>query len=207
MDKRSQILIAAEELFADKGLDGTSVRDIAHKAGVNLAMISYYFGSKEKLFEALIEYRSGYTVGVLEDLASDENLDPMGKMFKLIDFYVDRIFTHYRYHNIIMRQFSTMHSQELKESVMRMKEKNLEQIRKIMEDGEQKGVFRKIDLEMTMGTLMGTISQVTLSKDFYCRILGMWPSEQGGEFSQELADRLKNHLKDLISAHLSIPKL
>jgi AcrR family transcriptional regulator len=205
MDKRSQILIAAEELFAEKGVEGTSVRDIAHLAGVNLAMISYYFGSKEKLFEALIEYRSGYTTDVLEDLASDESLTPMGKMFKLIDFYVDRIFSNHRYHNIITRQFSTMHSSELKESVMRMKERNLEQIRKIMEDGEKKAVFRKVDLEMTMGTLLGTISQMTLSKDFYCRILGMWPSDPN-VYSKELSDRLKNHLKDLISAHLSIPK-
>jgi AcrR family transcriptional regulator len=206
MDKRSQILIAAEELFADKGFEGTSVRDIAHLAGVNLAMISYYFGSKEKLFEALIEYRSGYTTDVLEELASDENLTPMGKMFKLIDFYVERILSNHRYHNIITRQFSTMHSPELKESMMRMKERNLEQIRKIMEDGEQKGVFRKVDLEMTMGTLFGTISQMTLSKDFYCRILGLFPSDPN-VYSKELSDRLKNHLKDLISAHLSIPKL
>ncbi|MES1161400.1 MAG: TetR family transcriptional regulator, partial [Bacteroidota bacterium] len=48
-DKREHILIVAEELFGENGFDGTSVRDIAHKAGVNLAMISYYFGSKEKL--------------------------------------------------------------------------------------------------------------------------------------------------------------
>jgi AcrR family transcriptional regulator len=205
MDKRSQILIAAEELFAEKGFDGTSVRDIAHLAGVNLAMISYYFGSKEKLFEALVEYRSSYTVVVLEELASDESLDPMGKMFKLIDFYVERILTNHRYHNIITRQFSTLQSPELKEFLMRMKERNLEQIRKIMEDGEQKGVFRKVDMEMTMSTLFGTISQMTLSKDFYCRILGMWPSDPN-VYSEELSDRVKNHLKDLMSAHLSIPK-
>jgi AcrR family transcriptional regulator len=205
MDKRSQILIAAEELFAEKGFDGTSVRDIAHLAGVNLAMISYYFGSKEKLFEALIEYRSGYTTVLLEEVASDENLTPMGKMFKLIDFYVERILTNHRYHNIVTRQFATLHSPELKEAMMRMKERNLEQIRKIMDDGEQKGVFRKVDMEMTMGTLFGTISQMTLSKDFYCRILGMWPSDPN-VYSEELSDRLKNHLKDLMSAHLSIPK-
>ncbi|WP_431212540.1 TetR family transcriptional regulator [Puia sp. P3] len=55
-DKREHILTSAEKLFAEKGFDGTSVRDIAQLAGVNLAMISYYFGSKEKLLEALIEF-------------------------------------------------------------------------------------------------------------------------------------------------------
>ena len=47
-----------------------------------------------------------------------------------------------------------------------------------MDDGEKTGVFRKVDLELTLGTIIGTISQMTLSKGtWYCRILGMWPSE------------------------------
>ena len=52
-DKQIAIINTAEKLFALNGFDGTSVRDIAHEAGVNLAMISYYFGSKEKLMEAV----------------------------------------------------------------------------------------------------------------------------------------------------------
>ncbi len=67
-DKKEHILTVAEQLFGDKGFDGTSVRDIAHGADVNLAMISYYFGSKEKLLEALIEYRVGSSYGFLEEL-------------------------------------------------------------------------------------------------------------------------------------------
>jgi AcrR family transcriptional regulator len=56
-EKQIQIMEAAEELFAEKGFAGTSVRDIAEEAGVNLAMISYYFGSKERLMESLFKYR------------------------------------------------------------------------------------------------------------------------------------------------------
>ena len=205
MDKRSQILSAAEELFADKGFDGTSVRDIAHKAGVNLAMISYYFGSKEKLFEALVEYRSGYTVGVIEEVARDEQTEPMEKMFKLIDFYVERILGSHRFHNIISRHFSTLPTSDLKETLINMKQKNIDQIRKIVDDGVQRGVFRKVDLEMTMSSIIGTITQMTLSKDFYCRVLGIVVKDPN-EFTPELTDRLKNHLKDMISRHLSISK-
>jgi AcrR family transcriptional regulator len=58
-DKKIQIIETAERLFAERGFDGTSVRDIAHEAGVNIAMISYYFGSKENLMEALLEWRVG----------------------------------------------------------------------------------------------------------------------------------------------------
>jgi len=51
-DKRTLILDAAEALFAERGFADVSVRDIAASANVNVAAISYYFGSKEKLFEA-----------------------------------------------------------------------------------------------------------------------------------------------------------
>ncbi|MBU0507422.1 TetR family transcriptional regulator [bacterium] len=47
---RGRILTAASRLFAERGLTGTSTRAIADEAGVNLAMIHYYFRSKERLY-------------------------------------------------------------------------------------------------------------------------------------------------------------
>ena len=57
ISKEENILFAAEKLFAEKGFEGTSTREIAKDANVNISMISYYFGSKEKLYEKLVEYR------------------------------------------------------------------------------------------------------------------------------------------------------
>ncbi len=56
--KQVQLLDTAESLFSRKGFEGTSVRDIAEAAGINTAMISYYFGSKEKLMEQIFERKS-----------------------------------------------------------------------------------------------------------------------------------------------------
>ncbi|BBI34133.1 TetR/AcrR family transcriptional regulator [Cohnella abietis] len=55
MDARLRILVTAKKLFAKQGYDGTSVREISKEAGTNLAMISYYFGGKDQIFEALFE--------------------------------------------------------------------------------------------------------------------------------------------------------
>ena len=55
-EKQLHILLVAEELFALHGFDGTSVRDIAEKAGVNLAMISYYFQSKENSWKLYLPW-------------------------------------------------------------------------------------------------------------------------------------------------------
>ena len=45
-------LEAAEELIAEKGFEETTVRNICQKANINVAMISYYFGSKEKMMKS-----------------------------------------------------------------------------------------------------------------------------------------------------------
>ncbi len=50
-----KILNEAEKLFATRGYDASSIRDITTNAGVNLAAIHYHFGSKEKLLEKLIK--------------------------------------------------------------------------------------------------------------------------------------------------------
>ena len=51
---RSRLLDAAESLFAERGCHGTSVRDLAARAGVNLAAVCYHFGSKEDLLAAAL---------------------------------------------------------------------------------------------------------------------------------------------------------
>jgi AcrR family transcriptional regulator len=55
LDPRQQILDAAIYLFARKGFSGTGVREIARKANANIAMISYYFGSKRGILEAALD--------------------------------------------------------------------------------------------------------------------------------------------------------
>ncbi|QNI32412.1 CerR family C-terminal domain-containing protein [Alloacidobacterium dinghuense] len=49
-DARARLIEAAIELFAKKGYEGTSVRDLATAAGVNVAAVSYHFGSKDELY-------------------------------------------------------------------------------------------------------------------------------------------------------------
>ena len=52
---KSRILHSARTLFADLGLDGASVRDVAGHAKVSLAMVHHYFGSKDDLYDACID--------------------------------------------------------------------------------------------------------------------------------------------------------
>jgi AcrR family transcriptional regulator len=202
-DKREHILIVAEELFAEKGFDGTSVRDIAQQAGVNLAMISYYFGSKEKLLEALVELRASYAYGILEELNKDQSLSPWDKIDRLVDFYVDRVLNNLRFHNIMYQESSTR-SEDIKNKTIAIKLRNLEQIKKIITDGQQKKLFRQVDIPMTVGTIMGTISSYTHSKIYGCAVLALQLDTNDEQYRLRLAPRLKAHLKQLLRAHLDI---
>lgn len=203
-DKREHILIVAEGLFGEKGFEGTSVRDIAQSAGVNLAMISYYFGSKEKLLEALIVFRAEYAYGILEELNKDETLSPWGKIDRLVEFYVDRILNNLRFHNIMYQESTAYRSEEIKNKVIAIKMRNIEQITKIITDGQQKKLFRQVDIPMTVGTIMGTISSYTQSRTYSCGILALREDVDDDLYREKLAPRLKAHLKQVLRAHLDI---
>src|SRR3954469_5785715 len=56
-ETRTRILDVAEELFMLHGFEGTSMRVLTAKAGVNLAAVNYHFGSKDALIEALFRRR------------------------------------------------------------------------------------------------------------------------------------------------------
>jgi AcrR family transcriptional regulator len=52
---RERLLAVATELFGRRGVDGTSIRDLAEAAGANVAAVHYHFGGKDELYAAVIE--------------------------------------------------------------------------------------------------------------------------------------------------------
>src|SRR3954447_26940655 len=59
-DRRREILVNTERLFAEFGYNRVSIRDIANAANVPIALVGYYFGRKEELFATIFEHRLGY---------------------------------------------------------------------------------------------------------------------------------------------------
>ena len=103
-DKQVQIMETAEALFAEKGFNGTSIRDIAEKANINLAMISYYFGSKDKLLEALFSYRGEHLKLKLESMIEDRNVSSFDKVYTLIDHYIDKVMQQQCFARVMARE-------------------------------------------------------------------------------------------------------
>jgi TetR/AcrR family transcriptional regulator, regulator of cefoperazone and chloramphenicol sensitivity len=55
-DVKHRMLMAAEEVFAEKGYTAATTREITEKAGVNIAAINYHFGDKERLYIATVRF-------------------------------------------------------------------------------------------------------------------------------------------------------
>lgn len=82
-----KILEAAKAVFTEKGLDGARMQDIADKAGINKALLHYYFRSKDKLFEVIfLEQAAKFMPGMIEMLTSD--LPFFEKIEKFVDAYI-----------------------------------------------------------------------------------------------------------------------
>src|SRR5699024_5937672 len=80
---------AASLLFFQKGFHGTSVRDIAEEASVNVSLISYYFKSKQGLLEyAITEYYETYLKGLEEVIQQAESLPDVDKLKKVTFFII-----------------------------------------------------------------------------------------------------------------------
>ncbi|MDR1699405.1 MAG: TetR/AcrR family transcriptional regulator, partial [Prevotellaceae bacterium] len=80
---------AARTVFQKKGFAATRTRDIAEEAGINLALLNYYFRSKEKLFEiVMIETVSGFMQGMIS-VFNDEKVTFEKKIELLTANYID----------------------------------------------------------------------------------------------------------------------
>ncbi len=69
-----KIIRAADKLFTQKGYAATKTRDIAEEAGTNLALLNYYFGSKENLYKKVVQEKLKMLLGVMGSVLSDENI-------------------------------------------------------------------------------------------------------------------------------------
>ena len=77
-DRRTNILLAAEKLFATRGFHAVSIRDIAAEAAVPLALVGYYYGAKHELYHAIFQSWSPVIAGRLEALGQAGRRRPAG---------------------------------------------------------------------------------------------------------------------------------
>lgn len=188
---RDKILTAARTLFEEKGFDFTTVREIAARANVNVALINYHFGSKDTLLTTLVEEMANATHFKLNTI-NQSSAGPDEKLHQAVELLLDKIFTNKSYYQMIHRELFTGQRPHLYEKISKVLKRNRSEIKAIIEEGQQKKVFRKdIDIELTIGTMFGLIHQVTHA--------GL---KLGIEDDVKMKPRLQRHLLEMLDCFL-----
>ena len=139
-EKQIHILNIAEELIAKKGYEGTSVRDICSKANINVAMISYYFGSKEKMMSYLYQYRVLKTRENFSEFADTiKEGRPEMQMKEIIKYIVAQLFKYNYFHGFVTQELR--HTENLKDELMDFYQLFVKKLDEVI---KKRGNFRSI---------------------------------------------------------------
>lgn len=156
--KEEYILVCAERVFAEKGFAGASTREIARQAGANISMISYYFGSKEKLYERIFEERMTASLSFAQGILEAESLNAWEKLLAIVERYAERISRHREFYIVFQREQLFDSNERISKIISDSKKNFLRLYVSIVEEGVQKGIFTNVvQPELLHATVSGIL--------------------------------------------------
>src|SRR5579871_3291706 len=146
-ESRSAILKAAASEFAEHGIAGARTDAIAREAGVNKALLYYYFEDKETLYGAVLDDAfSGLKTTVFQVL--DSALPPREKILSYVGAYFDFIASNQIYPRLMQREMMRARegeSQHIDKIVKTYIQPIFARVSQVMEEGIAKGDFRPVN--------------------------------------------------------------
>jgi AcrR family transcriptional regulator len=94
LSTEEKIMEAARKVFTEKGYAAARTRDIAEESGINLALLNYYFRSKEKLFELVMLERVNKLFGAIIPILNNESSSLEEKIEGIAGSYIDLLTEH-----------------------------------------------------------------------------------------------------------------
>lgn len=141
-ESRAGILAAALDEFADRGLKGASMDAIAARTNTTRALINYYFGSKEKLYVAVLE-RAYSDIREAEGRLDLDHLEPRKAMRRIVEFTFNYYVAHEAFVRLVVAE-NQAHGRHLNKSrAMRtLNQAIIDRISRVIARGREEGVFR-----------------------------------------------------------------
>jgi TetR/AcrR family transcriptional regulator len=197
-ESRAAILLAAAQEFADHGIAGARTEAIAREAGVNKALIYYYFEDKETLYGAVLEQAfSGLKASVYRALDSD--LPPREKIMAYVGAYFDFIASNQVYPRLMQREMmraregSSPHFEKLIKNYF---QPTFSRVSELLRQGAEEGAFRPVDAVHFVPSMVALIVFYFSGAPVMQRIVGFNPLAP-----QRIAER-RAAVLDFISAAL-----
>ncbi|WP_066172947.1 forespore capture DNA-binding protein RefZ [Bacillus marinisedimentorum] len=200
---KDRVMEAAALLFNRKGFDGTSVREIAARANVNVALISYYFGGKKGLMEQLLTgFLEGY-ISALEGIYDDHTGKSRREcLLNMADAVISFQQKNANLARFVQREITldTMLNRELMTTYL-SKEKYL--LQSVLTEGISRKEFRKVPVPYTIMQLKGMFAMPYLHPQYLAEVLHVYPNEQyfykiyTGEIRRWIEQSLCHHQSQL----------
>lgn len=199
LDKKILLIETAEKMFAVNGYSETTIREVTKEASMNSAMISYYFGSKAQLVQAIIAYRAT-DFGYLAENTFFSNQTPLNQLYSLMDDYMEKVFAHKYFYMLLIQIQSIGKEAVLADYFFYFKERNSSLVQDIIQRGCQTGEFKnEIDVSLLMSIIIGTINNILLNRSYFLNqysIEGL--SEE--ESIRSIKSRIAKNLRQVIYA-------
>lgn len=202
--KEEHIMMVAEKLFAANGYNGTSVRDIAAKAKVNVSMISYYFGSKENLMEELFKWRMEEGLNFAKNILENNELNEIQKIDAFVDNFVNRVQKLRDFFLLVHTQQVISQNKNIQNFLRASKINYIEINQKIIEQGLETGIFtKKPSYHLLQCTISGTIFNAMHGMKMYKECLKKQKSDFDekhfeNQYFQEASDHVKTIVRGLV---------
>jgi len=194
-NSKEEIIQAAIFLFNTKGFQGTTVRDIASKANVNVANISYYFQNKNGLLEyCFMHYYENYINEVEKGMAvlEADAYECMQNVVKSIVLFQSENFHLTRF---ILRELS-LDTQVVREMMSTYLTKERYLITKILEKGMSCQEFKKVNINFFIIQLKGLLSMPFLNSQYISEVLHIFPHEK--YFIEKYYVEITNWLENIL---------
>src|SRR5712691_3378720 len=139
---RGRIIKAAIDEFASRGFKGASMDAIAARTHTTRALINYYFGSKEKLYIAVLEQVYGEIREAEGELDLD-HLAPVDAMRRIVEFTYNYYVTHEGFVRLVVAENQARGRQFRKSKTMRtLNRPIIDRLSRVLARGQAQGLFR-----------------------------------------------------------------
>jgi AcrR family transcriptional regulator len=202
IDKKDHILDVAEKVFSEHGFDGASTRKISGEAGVNMAMLNYYFGSKEGLFLNVIERKISSFRDILQNIGADDTTSQWYKVEKYIDIYSEKVVANNCFQKLLYQEMGMNRRTELADKIRTIIMQNIIELRKMLTDGIESGEFKKdSDIEMVVATLYGTKNYIVNMPLMTSALFG-YDIQDEKVLEEQFKPRMKTYMINLLKSYL-----
>ena len=154
---RARIVKAAIDEFASRGFKGASMDDIAARTDTKRALINYYFGSKEKLYLAVLE-RVYAEIREAERLIDFDHLPPVEAISRIVEFTYNYYVKHENFVRLVVAENQARGRHMKKSATMKtLNRPIIDTLGGVIARGQAEGIFRQdvdaIDVHMTIAAL------------------------------------------------------